>query len=251
MLLKQMESVKMPEQEEDKGFPQPADAAGEIAADSFALCNSYNFTAASPTGADVRPFSMSLTDEVASPISAPISTNVIPFRRRSEMRDDHVSMPASLRDSVVLCQRHSVTELRQNVGMPRPPELPKLTSVGERVAWWREHRGMSRKELAAEVGSSSSALSDLEHGRTEKGTFLGKIASVLRLNIHYLETGDGEPEAAYPQEPPPKPEIWPFAGISPDVLKRYNRIELSYLETKLHEGVADIEAERRKSKKIK
>lgn len=205
--------------------------------------------AASPLGTKVRPFSMSLTDDGASPTSPPISASVKPVDLRSEMRDAHVLTRSILRQPVVLSQRHPVTAVRETIGMPRPPNLPKFESPGPRIRWWREHRGYERKDFAKMVGMSYSGLADLENDRSKAGKKLHLIAAKLRLNAHYLETDKGEPEAEFAQELPQEPAKWPFESVQQSRLEKLNKIELSYAENKLQEALAEIEAERRRAKK--
>lgn len=135
------------------------------------------------------------------------------------------------------------------MSMPRPKEMPSdLNSIGKRVRWWREYRGMERKELAQLCGMSATALSDLELDRTKKGSYLHIIAANLKLNPHYLQKGRGEPEAEFPQDAPEE-KPWPFPAVAKTRVEKLNSIERSYAETKLLEALNEIEAERRKSKK--
>lgn len=162
------------------------------------------------------------------------------------MRDAHVFMPPNIRQAVDSSQRLPVTEFRENTGMPKPPGMPDHRhTIGARVRWWREHRHIPRAALAKKVGYSTSGLSDLELGRSTKSERLHLIAAELRLNAHYIETGYGEPEAGFAQEPPSQPDEWPFPAVPQSRLKRYNRIERSYVETKLVQALNEIEAVRR------
>ncbi len=185
------------------------------------------------------------------PTSLPISENDNPVARISEMRNAHkVFMGTSVRDSVLSSKRKPVLELHQNSQMTRPANLPKLHSIGERVRWWRKHRGFNnQREFAEQVGMSKSALSDLENGRTQTGTQLHLIAAKLGLNPHYLESDTGEPEASSPQLPPPNEGSWPFKGISAANIAGLNHIEKSYAEQKLAEALAEIEQARRQAAK--
>lgn len=213
-------------------------------------CRESNLSAASPRGAPLLPCSMSLTDEAAIPMREPISDSVSPVDRRSEMRDAHVVMLPSLRVPVELSQRRPVTGVRENCGMPRPKEMPNtLDTIGKRVRWWREYRKITRKSLAKSCDMSATALSDLELDRTEKGSFLHVIAANLRLNPHYLQTGKGEPEAEFTQEPPVQESAWPLPGVARHRLEKLNPIERSYAESALLTALAEIETERRKTKK--
>lgn len=212
-------------------------------------CKETSFSAAPPLGSTVRSHSMSLTEEAVSPMRSPISASVKPVALRSEMRDAHVLIgPSVLRPAVESTQRPIVTEVRENAVMPRPPGLPKFSTLGPRVRWWREHRKFKRLEFAKLIGMSYSGLADLENDRSQESKKLHLIAAKLKLNPYYLETDRGEPEAEYVQEPPAEPQHWPFPAIPQSKLTKLNNIERSYAETKLLEALAEIDAERRKSK---
>ena len=167
------------------------------------------------------------------------------------MRDAHVVMGPSIRNPEVICQRKADTAVRNNGFMPRPKDLPSnLLTVGQRVRWWRQHRRISQGQFAKDVGISQGTLSDLENDRQAGSGKLHLMAAKLGLNAHYLEFGKGEPEAEYAQEAPPEAPEWPFEGIQPGRLAKLNMIERKYAEMKLQEALAEIEAERRKAKKI-
>lgn len=213
-------------------------------------CKDTNFSAAPPLGSDVRLHSMSLTEEAVSPMRSPISASVNPVARRSDTRDAQVVMsPSVLRHAVESTQRPTVTEVRENVVMPRPPGLPKFDTLGPRIRWWRVHRRFKRAEFAKLVGMSYSGLADLENDRSQESKKLHLIAAKLKLNAYYLETDKGEPEMEFAQEPPAEPHEWPFESIPPSKLAKLNTIERSYMETRMHEALAVIEAERRKARK--
>lgn len=235
----------MPISKEDPPDTQPAldDATVSTTLD---LCSSNNFSAESPPGALVRPCSMSLTVEGANPTSKPISARVIPFLRRSEMREAQVLMPASLRESVGPRQRQPVTVFRQNLGMLG--EAKKLESIGDRVRHWREKRGLSRAELAKLVGAGrETTISSIELGTIKKGSFLGAIAKVLKLNLDYVLTGEGDPEMSAPASAgAPRTDSWLFPNVPRSKLEKLDKIERSYIETKMLEALADIEAERKR-----
>lgn len=220
-----------------------------VKSDDLDLCSSYSRTAGEPLGSSVRPCSISLIADGERPTLSPISPNVMPAKARSsEMKvaNGYVCMHPSLRPAVDSSQRLTVTDVRNNPDMPRPPEMPKnLDTLGKRVRWWREHRKIARGAMAKKVKYSYSGLADLENDASTASEKLHLIAAALGLNPHYLETGDGEPEASHPQEPPPPPDEWPFPAVPRARLKKMNKIERSYLETKLLEAIADIEAERR------
>lgn len=218
-----------------------------LKSENFDRCSSYSFTADMPLGSSVRPCSMSLTADGDKSVSSPMAASVMPMPRRSDTRDDQVvTMIPSLRQAVDYSQRLPVTGFRNNPDMPRPPDLPRdLHSIGQRIRWWREHRDMSRKDLAKRAKYSYSGLADLENGESQASEKLHLIAAALQLNAHYLETGEGEPETGYAQDPPPPPNEWPFPAVPLSKLKKLNKIERGYLETELLKALADIEAERR------
>lgn len=217
-----------------------------VKSDDFDLCSSCNLTAAPPLGSLVRPVSISLMADGERPTSSPIAASVNPVVRRSETSDAHEVMRPSLRPAVDRSQRLPVTEFRDNSGMPKPPDMPREPATrGARVLYWRKKRGISRKNLAKEVGYSIGALSDLESGRSKSSEKLHLIAAALTLNPHYLDSGLGEPESAFPQEPPPpQNDDFPFPGLR-SRLKRLNKIERGYLETEIHKTLDEIESERR------
>ena len=221
-----------------------------VKSETFDLCSSYNFSAASPRGSLVRLVSMSETEEAASPTRSPISASVIPISRRSEMRDAHVLMSPSLRVPVDFSQRLSVTEVRQNMGMPRPSDMPKeidTGSIGARVRWWRRYKKKSVKWLATKCSIGTSTLTDLEIGRTTKGGHLHAIATHLKLNPNYLETGKGEPEEGVPQEVSEVPESWATSLLKK--LEHLNVVERSFMESAIFQALEIIEAERKKGRK--
>lgn len=227
-----------------------ATSDGAVLSPHLDLCNESSAKAAAPRGSAVRFCSMSLTAPGDSPMSAPISARVSPVDRKSEIRDAHVVMGPSIRNSEVLCQRKADTAVRNNAFMPRPKDLPpNLLTVGQRVRWWRKHRRLDQGAFAKAVGIAQSTLSDLENDRQSGSGKLHLIAAKLGLNAHYLELGKGEPEAEFAQEAPPEAPEWPFEDVSPSRLSKLNMIERKYAEMKLQEALADIESERRKSKK--
>ena len=133
--------------------------------------------------------------------------------------------------------------------MPRPANLEKFKTVGARVRYWREQRGIKRSELAKAVGMSYSMLADLENDRAKGATKLHLIAAHLRLNPYYLETDKGEPEAEFAQEAPAPAQEWPFPEIPRGKLDQLSGIERKYLGMKLQEILDEIESERRKTRR--
>ena len=213
----------------------------------FDLCSSSSFKAASPRGADDLPCSMSLTADGDNPTKPPISAKVIPIglALRSDMREAHVLMGATLRKPVTDCQRQPVTEFRENTAMPRPLGLPRFDTVGTRIRWWREHRERDRREFARAVGIPYSTLADLENDRAKSTKKLRKIAEELRLRIEYLETDEGEPELSFPAQS----LEWPLPGVPKERLAKLTRTERELLEYKLRAILEDIESDRPTTRK--
>jgi transcriptional regulator with XRE-family HTH domain len=60
--------------------------------------------------------------------------------------------------------------------------------MGERIRRMREWRGLTQRQLAAEIGISNRSLSQIETGRvTDPGaTRVAAIARVLRISGDYL-----------------------------------------------------------------
>lgn len=151
-------------------------------------CNSCNLIAASPRGSLVRPSSISLTEEGASPTAEPISAKVMPFRRRSEMRDDHVTMPLSLRCAVDSGQPGTVTEFRLNRSMGKRSGTAIPSELGSRIKKIREATQTSRKQLALRARIPYSTLSGIENGDTQKPSHgvLSDLANALQVTIEQL-----------------------------------------------------------------
>lgn len=110
-------------------------------------------------------------------------------------------MPMNLSNSVssvngvpFAIRPHAITDFRLNGSMK---------TIGSRVRAVREEKGITRKQLAAEVGIAPSTLSGLELGEQERTTALHRIAESLGVNVRWLETGAGakygasEPTAPY------------------------------------------------------
>ena len=198
-------------------------------------CNASNLSAASPRGEALRPCSISLTDDGASPMASPISESVIPVDRSAEIRNAQVvdSMPRTLRHTVNASQRHHVTEFRENRSMAPPKELLRDAHPGKRVRLWRNHRKMTLGQLSARCGLSPGAISDFEHERQDETGKLIQIAQALRINPHYLAAGVGDPEDLS-APPPVDGNDWPFS---------FPRAKLDDLDTNERE-LFDLKVER-------
>lgn len=211
------------------------------------LCNSCKASAASPLGSWLRPVSISLTEDGARPTFEPISAKVIPFLRRSDMRDAQAVIAGEHTARRNSSQRLPVTDFRQTTAMTRPPDLPKFHLMGERVQWWRERRKMDRHQLAKAVGQKYSTISDLELGITKQSKKTDVLARVLRLNAHYLRTDEGDPEVG--AAPISDGVSWPFDAVRHAEIQDLSKIERGYLETEMQKVLNDIIKERRQQKR--
>lgn len=217
----------------------------EVGPGTSDLWSSCNRMAASPLGSIVQPCCKSLTDEGESPTLAPISAKVIPFRRRSFMRVDHVDIAPKSTAARYGSQRLSAMAFAHNGFMARPAELPKLDTIGARVRWWREHRKISRHDLAKRTKQSYSTLADLENERSNNSERLDLIAMELGLSPSYLRTDKGDPEAsAVLLEPSVQ---WP-AGIGSQ-LSDLDEIELAYFEAQAKQTLLVIQNARERRRK--
>lgn len=109
-------------------------------------------------------------------------------------------MARILRLSVINTQRHSVTEIRLN----------DRVTIGERIKGWRETRKLTVEQLAAKVGLRPTTIYDLERGDSKSTKKLHVIAQVLRVNVHFLETGKGVPEDMSAPRYQEQKDGWPF-----------------------------------------
>jgi transcriptional regulator with XRE-family HTH domain len=89
-------------------------------------------------------------------------------------------MAATLRDPVILCQRHPVTVFRFNAAM----------TPGERIRRRREHLEWKVPVVAKKAGMASSTLYEIENGRMRSSTRMHQLCKVLGLRVEYVETGE-------------------------------------------------------------
>lgn len=133
---------------------------------------------------------------------------------------------------------------------------PDLNTPGKRCKWWRIHRQQSedRRRFAQSAFARSlkikpGTLSDFENGHSDSTKDLHLICAGLRLNPHYVETGKGEPESSFPQEPPKEPDQWPFPAVSISAVAKLDPIELHYAESQLLSAIQEIQRNRRRTAK--
>ena len=66
-----------------------------------------------------------------------------------------------------------------------------MMTVGDRVRAARQAKGLTMKDLARAIGKNESYISELERGGIKRGSHLHRIADVLGIPLHWLETGTG------------------------------------------------------------
>ena len=70
--------------------------------------------------------------------------------------------------------------------------MDRLETLGERLAYARELRGLSQSDLAHLVGMRDpTGISKLENGRQQGSRRIGRIAEVLKTTASWLEHGTG------------------------------------------------------------
>jgi len=122
-------------------------------------------------------------------------------------------MAATLCDNVLGMQRGSVPTLtawRSKLARMKNQNSEPVT-IGGRVKKWRLARGMTIKEMSVATGLAPTTLYDFERARQSTTTKLHLFAVALRLNVHYLQTGKGNPEDIHAQPVlDPDSFTWPF-----------------------------------------
>lgn len=69
-----------------------------------------------------------------------------------------------------------------------------MTTLADRVKRSREKLGLNQKELAKLCNVSQNAISKIESSGTQQPRNLVQIANALKVNIQWLQSGEGEPE---------------------------------------------------------
>jgi SOS-response transcriptional repressor LexA len=70
--------------------------------------------------------------------------------------------------------------------------ITKVKTIGERIKFAREKRGMTQTQLAREVGVSQGTVGNLESGLRERPREILGLAKALAVSATWLETGAGE-----------------------------------------------------------
>jgi SOS-response transcriptional repressor LexA len=90
-------------------------------------------------------------------------------------------MKTSIGVPILKVNRHADLMPLDNIGM----------SIGKRIKEARRAAKLTQKGLAAKVGMSQGALSELETGESNSTTMIGSFAAALGVNALWLETGRG------------------------------------------------------------
>ena len=72
---------------------------------------------------------------------------------------------------------------------------PTLKTLGERLAWAREMRGLTQQELADRAGCSRDVIAKTENGTTRMTKGIDKIAHALEVSPAWLAFGRDEIDA--------------------------------------------------------
>lgn len=80
----------------------------------------------------------------------------------------------------------SNTNVTQDDGL-----ITYVNSIGERIKWARQQRGLTQQALARAAGVSTSTIGNLESGLREKPRELNAIAGALQASISWIESGRG------------------------------------------------------------
>lgn len=126
--------------------------------------------------------------------------------RSSLIRDAQVVMDPILRNTVILCQRHSVTEFRHTSEMTIGQRIKdRLSDLGHNAAW-----------LSKATKIPASTLYDLIRGDIQGSTRLPTIAQALGVNAMWLESAKGDMLAGNKNQirepaPPHYDVSWPFS----------------------------------------
>nr|WP_144632805.1 helix-turn-helix transcriptional regulator [Bordetella genomosp. 13] len=105
----------------------------------------------------------------------------------------------------------------------------------------RQLRGFTQQALARASGLSQSAIASYENGNRRSSRSARKLASALKIEAEWLETGKGPMErppsvyenvgreAARPSLREPQPVAWPFS-VDPRRFSALNADQLHFLD---------------------
>lgn len=103
---------------------------------------------------------------------------------------------------------------------------PRLThgmdTLAKRVKAARARiKGMRQEDLAEQAGMKQGDISKIENGKILKTTGIVSLARALRVDPHWLETGEGD---ATPET------VWPFALLKPEHVQALTQKQLAMVE---------------------
>lgn len=67
-----------------------------------------------------------------------------------------------------------------------------MDTMGERLVFARERLNKTQSEIAQAVGMAQPSYYKLESGKTKKTSYINKLASALKVDVDWLESGIGE-----------------------------------------------------------
>jgi DNA-binding XRE family transcriptional regulator len=104
-------------------------------------------------------------------------------------KSDYLALIEAAYDAEDLAKIHAIdAAMAEGDDEYLPVEMTlRLLSGENKLRVWREHRGLSAKELAAQAGVSPSYLSEIESGR-KPGSLeaMAKLAKALKLSLDDL-----------------------------------------------------------------
>lgn len=112
------------------------------------------------------------------------------------------------------------------------------TTLGERMKWARDQRGLSQQQLADLAGVSQSAIGSYEAGHRKQPRELLAVASALKVSPYWLQTGEGAWED--PHEAEDDQSVQFMRGPGPEVEPDDEAVEIPAFQRKgLARRVAD------------
>jgi transcriptional regulator with XRE-family HTH domain len=130
----------------------------------------------------------------------------------------------SLGTPIRLVNRHPYPELRDIYGMDIEVNEHALLSIptaampGKRIRALRLARGIDQKALAKAAGIKPPSLSQLESGKSKKlkGSTLLGIATALKANPVWINTGKGDPFLTTISDPEEQEIVNIYRAIAPE-----------------------------------
>jgi len=153
-------------------------------------------------------------------------------------------MDSTLRDAVTESNQHPVAALLDNSAMHRYTEYPRGGHLGARLKWWREKgRQLTRGQLATLSGVPYSTIAEIENQSQHSSTKITQLAAALRINAHYLGSGEGDPEQTNSTAAPSTAGMG-LPGFDPDLIADFDDNELELLAMKINRIAEEIRSRR-------